>query len=600
MFGDRDHGEFLKRDAHFEWRHDGPSERTARARLRSHHGSHVPPHENARASSASSDAGFDADDAGGDRVGKTRISHAFGFSSHARSRAQAGAQAGGAESAESGGVATAAESAPGRVDGKKQKFAFDPGAFSRRDEDEDACHAVSNADVWAEPAVGVTANGLLNKKASATECCAACRDLGDERCNLWTWSPDSRACFLKRGATPYQPLDRRPGIALVAGAIWPEMPKYLIGGKAVTTDTTSKSRTAETSPPACVATMITSNGQPYMNWQTRVFYQTWLEAAKEPGSPLAHFTRILHRTRDDELMREIPTVRIDPTHPECDNGCDYAVKDRARAIARWAATPDARRCSHVLMAEADYLMTRSPPPSVMLQRGHTYGFLFGYIIPWHADAMPASERLADHAFGKDATTPRPAMESVPQSGNAPQVVHVDDLAPLSEAWADAVEFGESDAVVKRVFGWVRDMYAFDFAARKVGVTVHYPPVPLNKLMVQPPADADLGAGCLMHYTWSPILSDRAGKELWRFDKRSFRGGLGSSAHFTVLEQIPLPPAWDASAGFKLQAGEVVTEPGLELMRLMASTFNAGVARLARFPEGTRDAEDVRRVRQEGW
>ena len=155
------------------------------------------------------------------------------------------------------------------------------------------------------------------------------------------------------------------------------------------------------------------------------------------GWPLAHFTRILHRTRDDELVREIPTVRVDPTHPECDNGCDYAVKDRARAIARWAATPDARRCSHVLMAEADYLMTRSPPPSVMLQRGHTYGFLFGYIIPWHADAMPASERLADHAFGKDPSTPRPAMASVPQSGNAPQVVHVDDLAPLSAAWADA-------------------------------------------------------------------------------------------------------------------------------------------------------------------
>ena len=169
---------------------------------------------------------------------------------------------------------------------------------------------------------------------------------------------------------------------------------------------------------------------------------------------------------------------------------------------------------------------------------------------------------------------------MPQSGNARQVAHVDDLAPLSEAWADAVSSGEMISVVKR--GCV-DMYAFDFAARKVGVTVHYPPVPLNKLMVQPPADADLGAGCLMHYTWSPILSDRAGKELWRFDKRSFRGGLGSSAHFTVLEQIPLPPAWDASAGFKLQAGEVVTEQGLELMRLMASTFNAGAAGLGAVP-----------------
>jgi len=32
------------------------------------------------------------------------------------------------------------------------------------------------------------------------------------------------------------------------------------------------------------------------------------------------------------------------------------VKDRARAIARWSVTRDAQRCSHVLMAEADYLM----------------------------------------------------------------------------------------------------------------------------------------------------------------------------------------------------------------------------------------------------
>ena len=603
MLDDRGYGEFLKRDAHFGRRHDGPSV-AARASLRSHHGSHVP-RENRR---ESSDAGLDG--AGGD-LDMHRLSHALGFSSHARHRARAFAESDAGDrtvagaGAGSGRVAFANET--GEADGFADGFAFDPGAFARRDEDEDECHAVPNADVWAEPAVGVTVNGAANEKASAAECCAACRELGDARCNLWTWSPETRACFLKRGATPYQPLDRRPGIALVAGAIWPEMPKHID----IVAKTTSaprreelprvSSETVDSSPlpPACVATMITSNGQPYMNWQTRVFYQTWLEASREPGSPLKHFTRILHRTRDDELTREIPTVRVDPTHPECDDGCDYAVKDRARAVARWATTPDARRCSHVLMAEADYLLVRSPPPSVMLARGHTYGFLFGYIIPWHADAAPASERLAERAFGKDART-RPPMASVPQSGNAPQVVHVDDLPRLASAWADLVEFGESDPAVKRVFGWVRDMYAFDFAARKVGVTVHYPPVPLNKLMAQPPADADLGAACLMHYTWSPILSDASGKELWKFDKRSFRGGAGSSAHFTVLEQVPLPPEWDARAGFKLQAGEVVTEPGLELMRLMARTFNAGVARLTRFPEGTRDAEGVRRVRQEGW
>jgi hypothetical protein len=171
--------------------------------------------------------------------------------------------------------------------------------------------------------------------------------------------------------------------------------------------------------------MITSNGQPYMNWQTRVFYRTWLASSKEKGSPLKHFTRVLHRTRDDELMLEIPTVRIDPTHAECDNGCDYAVKDRARAIAEWAETKDARRCSHVLMAEADYVMLKSPPRSVMLQRGHAYGFLFGYIIPWHADALPASRVLHDvERYGR--------YEDVPQSGNAPQVMHGDDLRKIAE------------------------------------------------------------------------------------------------------------------------------------------------------------------------
>jgi len=39
-----------------------------------------------------------------------------------------------------------------------------PDLFARRDEDEDECHAVENADVWAEPAIGVTANGLSNAK----------------------------------------------------------------------------------------------------------------------------------------------------------------------------------------------------------------------------------------------------------------------------------------------------------------------------------------------------------------------------------------------------------------------------------------------------
>jgi hypothetical protein len=221
-------------------------------------------------------------------------------------------------------------------------------------------------------------------------------------------------------------------------------------------------------------------------------------------------------------MGEIPTVRVDPTHAECDDGCDYAVKDRARAIAEWAETKDARRCSHVLMAEADYVMLKSPPRSVMLQRGHAYGFLFGYIIPWHEDALPASRVLHDvERYGR--------YEDVPQSGNAPQVMHGDDLRKIAEIWADLVERGEEDETVKRVFGWIRDMYAFDFAATRIApkpLTIHYPPVPFNKLMAQPPADATAGEvrkSPVLPRVWSrrrPRDRDRVVRAV-----RSLEGGL---------------------------------------------------------------------------
>ena len=330
-----------------------------------------------------------------------------------------------------------------------------------REPAEDTCHVVENADVWAELTDGV-ANGLNNQKETSSLCCQACKDLGADKCNLWTWSPTTRACFLKKGDTAYQPLDRRPGIVMTAGAVWPEQPRY-VGASVGASSTDAKH------PPTCLHTMITSNGQPYMNWQTRVFFQTWLRASGEPGSPLKHFTRVLHRTKNDELMNEVPTIRITPTHKECDEGCDYAVKDRARAIAEWSQLADSKKCSHVLMAEADYLLVRSPPRSVLLAKGHTYGFLFGYIIPWHKDAAPASEKLAEATWGADPKD-WPDLKRVPQSGNAPQVVHSDDLSKVATVWADLVEFGETDVTVKNVFGWVRDMYAFDFAAAKVGLT----------------------------------------------------------------------------------------------------------------------------------
>jgi hypothetical protein len=225
------------------------------------------------------------------------------------------------------------------------------------------------------------------------------------------------------------------------------------------------------------------------------------------------------------------------------------------------------------------------------------GFLFGYIIPWHADAMPASREFKEFMERRGVWPKGAKVEDVPQSGNAPQVMHVDDLSEVAPAWADLVEFGEDNAVVKKVFGWVRDMYAFDFALAQVGTRVHYPPVPFNKLMVQPPADVRLGAASFMHYTWSPILSDETGAVRWRFDKRMFQGAAGSSPHFVVLEEQPVPPKWDPDAGYKLQAGEIVTRDGLGLMTTMAEAFNGGVRALpGKFPEGYHSLTDIAKAR----
>jgi hypothetical protein len=52
-----------------------------------------------------------------------------------------------------------------------------------------------------------------------------------------------------------------------------------------------------------VHTICTSNGSPYTNFQNRIMYATYKMAHKAPGGEiLAGFTRILHRTVEDELM----------------------------------------------------------------------------------------------------------------------------------------------------------------------------------------------------------------------------------------------------------------------------------------------------------
>lgn len=55
----------------------------------------------------------------------------------------------------------------------------------------------------------------------------------------------------------------------------------------------------------------------------RIAWATWKLVREMPGGEkMVEFTRVLHRTRDDALVEEIPTFRADPLQPKCDGWCE--------------------------------------------------------------------------------------------------------------------------------------------------------------------------------------------------------------------------------------------------------------------------------------
>ncbi|CAI7923719.1 unnamed protein product [Closterium sp. NIES-54] len=123
--------------------------------------------------------------------------------------------------------------------------------------------------------------------------------------------------------------------------------------------------------------MVTSNGNAYMNWQTLLMFHTYKKVASEAGSNLRFFTRVLHRTKDDELMHLVPTVRVRPLEPKCDDWCEYPVADRPFAIQQWLESGDVKG-EWIFMIETDYLFVK---PVTIPPTGRAVGFPFGYIIP---------------------------------------------------------------------------------------------------------------------------------------------------------------------------------------------------------------------------
>ena len=448
----------------------------------------------------------------------------------------------------------------------------------------DAGEFIEHAEFWGDVVVAGTANA----QTTAAKCCESCAKI--RSCTVWVWNPSSHECWLKTDEK-----DKPKPVAEGAHVPWTSgvLPKR--------TGPSVKYRLASdvprpTPPPKCLHTVLTSSGNAYMNWQTRVMYRTYLKHAAEPGSILKAFTRILHRGKDDELMFEVPTMRFDPNQGKCDQWCEYPVADRSLAVAQWSRTTDSMRCSHVMMVETDYIYVKSPSPNILTPPGKAVGFEYSYIYPQDVNMKRVYEAyMSQHAHelpGRDGW--RKERFALPRTGNAPSCLNVEDLRRVAPLWAEFVALTESPEEVRKALGWLRDMYAYDAAALAVGVEHVVAPTPKTPLMAQPPADEKVGDAFLLHYTWGPEIYDAADNKLWVFDKRSYGGGQYQRGPYP-LSKIPDPPAWDPAAGLQLQSffqPRTLSESKLALIRLMIDEFNEAVGKLPRIPKGHATLEEA--------
>ena len=409
------------------------------------------------------------------------------------------------------------------------------------------CHARPHSDYGGQLAGGAQ-QGDSFQKQTAADCCAACFSHSSApACNVWVYNTQTKACWLKNLAN----YPERPYVFSQETSPWTAGSSFELGAP--------YEAAAAEERATCVHTVATSNGNDYSNWQSRVLYQTWRRVAQADPDVMRKFTRLLHRGADDALMAEIPTTRVNPARPECDVSCDFVVADRSQALMEWSRMEEAATCSHVLVVETDYLFVKPVPRALLPARGHSVGFHYGYVNPAFDKHISVARRYWPEAMG--------SLDLVPQTGNSPQLTTVEDFRAIMPAFRNFTVQIENDDEAREAWGWVRDMYAYSFAAAHSGVRHSVALVPFNPLIVQPPADVTLGDAIMLHYTWSPIVS-RNGSVVWRWDKRAYSGSAAS------LTKMPDVPAW--ADGMRLQANEVVTPGCLDLIRLMALVFNRGV------------------------
>lgn len=336
--------------------------------------------------------------------------------------------------------------------------------------------------------------------------------------------------------------------------------------------TNSTSSTASSASSSAIHTLCTSNGSPYLNYQTRIMYSTYriLQAANG-GMQNTAFTRILHRTQPDLLMTEVPTFRADPLTPACDTWCEFPVSDRPNAVRQFfdaaEVQPSFIQAPWLLMIETDYVwMKPLQAPSAGDPPAAPLAFPFGYIDPQHPNVEGVMRKMYPAEKGP--------LTDVPGSGPAPVMMRVDEWKKVTPDWERLTAHIEADPESKEKLGWVREMYAFSVALALQGITVDLAKPPLNPLITQPPADANLGEAAMFHYTWGSVFQNSSGDKVWEFDKRVFT----DPSIVSMPPTLTPPPPYNAQ--YKLQDGKPVTEELHATLTAMIKQMNDGISSLS--------------------
>ena len=228
----------------------------------------------------------------------------------------------------------------------------------------------------------------------------------------------------------------------------------------------------------------------------RIAFATYNIIRTMPGGDIhVAFTRILHRTKPDELVDEIPTFRADPLQPKCDNWCEYPVSDRANAVRQFfeAAKSDKAliKARWLYMIESDYVFMKPlPPPPQGAGDGQAWGFPFDYI-------NPRGRPLEMRKLYPESAGP---VDDIPNTGPAPVLMTRSDWEKVTPDWERLAAAIEGDEGLKSSLGWVREMYGFSVALALHKIRTDLTPHGKSRFISQLPIDSELGDAHAFHYT----------------------------------------------------------------------------------------------------